>query len=114
MHQGLGFEKWRKCAEREFKESLKCQDGPGLGAVRGVSADRRVEHKVVEGFGTIDGESILAALLDLGGFGDIFRRPASRTASTRPTHSKIQDHTNMQHQYGKPPPPSPPSPPANP
>lgn len=43
VHQGLGFKKWKKAASNEFSESLKTQEGPGSGAVRGVGADRRVE-----------------------------------------------------------------------
>ncbi|KAL9050741.1 MAG: hypothetical protein Q9162_006448 [Coniocarpon cinnabarinum] len=43
VHQGLGFEKWKKAAQHEFLESLKVQEGPGSGAVRGVGADRRLE-----------------------------------------------------------------------
>ena len=43
VHQGIGFNKCKKAAAHEFLESLKVQEGPGSGAVRGVGADRRVE-----------------------------------------------------------------------
>lgn len=56
VHQGIGFDRWRRCAEREFLESLKVQDGPGAGAVRGISADRRVVKKEVEGVGMLEGK----------------------------------------------------------
>ena len=55
IHQGLGFSKWRKAAQQEFLESLKVQEGPGSGSVRGVGADRRVERMEVDNGTSIDG-----------------------------------------------------------
>lgn len=56
VHQGLGFEKWRKAASHEFLESLKVQEGPGSGSVRGVGADRRVEKLKGPHGSTLEGE----------------------------------------------------------
>ena len=56
IHQGIGFEKWKAAASHEFLESLKVQEGPGAGAVRGVAADRRVEKLAGPHNSTIEGE----------------------------------------------------------
>lgn len=63
VHQGIPFPKFKRAMEREFLESLKVKEGPGSGAVRGISGDKRIEHKVVDGVGKVDGE-IATALLD--------------------------------------------------
>lgn len=56
IHQGLGFEKWKHAMQKEFAESVKVQGGPGAGAIRGIGADRRVKHEVVEGVGEAAGD----------------------------------------------------------
>ena len=57
IHQGIGFNKWKKAATHEFVESLKIQQGPGSGAVRGVAADRRIEKRSGPNESTIEGKS---------------------------------------------------------
>lgn len=57
VHHGIGFDRWRRCAVREFAESVKHQGAPGAGAVRGISADRRVEKKTVDGVANVEGTS---------------------------------------------------------
>ncbi|KAL2752690.1 hypothetical protein ACRALDRAFT_1077851 [Sodiomyces alcalophilus JCM 7366] len=54
VHDGLPFEKWKLGLEREFVESMKVQDGPGAGCIRGIGADKRVEHHVVDGAGKVE------------------------------------------------------------
>ncbi|WYZ40215.1 hypothetical protein EsH8_IV_000556 [Colletotrichum jinshuiense] len=54
VHDGLTFEKWKLGLEREFAESMKVQSGPGAGAIRGIGADKRVVHEVVEGAGKME------------------------------------------------------------
>jgi Protein of unknown function (DUF3074) len=55
VHEGLGFEKWKRAMRREFPESLAVSGGPGSGSIRGIGAERRLEKKVVEGVGTVEG-----------------------------------------------------------
>lgn len=55
VHQGIGFEKWKNAWLAEFGESEKVEGGPGAGAIRGITADRRVETKQVDGVGAING-----------------------------------------------------------
>jgi len=55
IHQGLGFNKWKRAWHAEFPESLKVKGGPGAGAIRGITADRRVESYEVHGVGDIEG-----------------------------------------------------------
>lgn len=56
IHDGLTFEKWKLGLEREFAESMRVQSGPGAGAIRGIGAERRVEHQVIDGAGKMEGE----------------------------------------------------------
>ncbi|KAA6407802.1 MAG: hypothetical protein FRX48_08153 [Lasallia pustulata] len=51
VHEGLGFEKWKKGLQREFPETMEVQGGPGEGNIRGIGAEKRVERHVVEGVG---------------------------------------------------------------
>ena len=60
LHQGIGFERMKKAMQKEFIVSLKVQEGPGSGAVRGISADRMLERKSVEGVGAIEGMHSIA------------------------------------------------------
>jgi len=62
VHQGIPFPKFKRAMEREFLESLKVNEGPGSGAIRGISADKRVESEVFEGLGTVEGEFGLRAV----------------------------------------------------
>ena len=56
VHEGLGFEKWKRAMMREFPESLEVEGGPGEGNVRGIGGDRRVEEIEVKGLGKLEGE----------------------------------------------------------
>jgi hypothetical protein len=58
VHEGLGFERWKKALEKEFPETMKVQGGPGEGKIRGIGGERRVEHKVVDGIGKLEGEMV--------------------------------------------------------
>jgi len=55
VHEGLGFEKWRRAMKREFPESLEVQGGPGEGNVRGIGGDQRLEDITVDGIGQLQG-----------------------------------------------------------
>lgn len=55
IHEGLGFAKWKACMKKEFDESLAVQGGPGEGNIRGIGGDQRLERKVVEGVGKLEG-----------------------------------------------------------
>jgi hypothetical protein len=55
IHEGLSFEKWKLGLEREFAETMKVQTGPGGGSIRGIGAERRVEHASVSDIGTLEG-----------------------------------------------------------
>lgn len=68
VHEGLGFEKWKKGLQREFPETMEVQGGPGEGNIRGIGAEKRVERHVVEGVGMAEGKFCCAAwdlILDL-------------------------------------------------
>ncbi|PHH69822.1 hypothetical protein CDD82_7496 [Ophiocordyceps australis] len=54
VHEGFHFEGWKRAFESEFAESMKVQGSPGSGNIRGIGADRRVEHYSVEGRGQVD------------------------------------------------------------
>lgn len=54
VHEGLGFTKWKKALQREFAESLAVQGGPGVGSIRGIGGDKRLEKKVVDGVGKLE------------------------------------------------------------
>jgi hypothetical protein len=55
VHEGLGFEKWKRAMKREFAESLAVQGGPGEGNIRGIGGDQRLEDMTVEGVGQLQG-----------------------------------------------------------
>jgi hypothetical protein len=55
VHEGLGFTKWKRAMMREFPESLAVEGGPGVGNVRGIGGDRRLEEIEVEGVGKLEG-----------------------------------------------------------
>lgn len=54
VHEGLGFDKFKRAMMREFSESMQVQGGPGAGAVRGIAADRRLERIDVPGLGKLE------------------------------------------------------------
>lgn len=54
-HEGLDFDKWKLGLQREFYESMQVKGAPGSGNIRGIGADRRVEHYPVENVGQLDG-----------------------------------------------------------
>lgn len=55
VHEGLGFNKWKRAMQSEFEESLKVQGGPGEGNVRGIGGDQRLEDMTVDGVGQLQG-----------------------------------------------------------
>ena len=54
--EGLGFSKWRKAMRGEFPTSHAVRGGPGTGSIRGIGADRRLERRVIEGTGALEGQ----------------------------------------------------------
>ena len=54
VHEGLGFDKWRRAMKREFLESIAVEGGPGAGCIRGIAGDQRLEKKEVEGAGALE------------------------------------------------------------
>lgn len=56
VHEGLGFDRWKRGLQKEFPDSLEIQAGPGGGNVRGIGGERRVERKRVAGVGIMEGE----------------------------------------------------------
>lgn len=62
VHQGIGFERWKRCMQREFLTSFKVKGGPGAGAVRGIAADRRLEQKTVPDLAGAEGIYLLFVL----------------------------------------------------
>ena len=55
IHDTLTFDEWKTGLEREFAESLKVQGAPGVGSIRGIGADKRVENKEIEDSGKLSG-----------------------------------------------------------
>ncbi|EMR71883.1 hypothetical protein UCREL1_1070 [Eutypa lata UCREL1] len=55
VHEGQSFEKWKLAMEKEFAESMKVKGKPGSGSIRGIGADKRVEHMVLDGCGKLEG-----------------------------------------------------------
>ncbi|KHN95125.1 START-like domain protein [Metarhizium album ARSEF 1941] len=54
VHEGLTFEQWKSGLEREFAETIKASGSPGSGSIRGIGADRNVEHHDVVDVGHVD------------------------------------------------------------
>ncbi|KAF2502576.1 hypothetical protein BU16DRAFT_612226 [Lophium mytilinum] len=54
VHEGLGFEKWKRAMMSEFPESLAVQGGPGEGNIRGIGGDKRLESEVADGVGKME------------------------------------------------------------
>lgn len=61
VHEGLAFDRWKDGLEREFAETMKVQGSPGSGNIRGIGADRNVEHRVVDRAGHLNGSLLLSA-----------------------------------------------------
>jgi hypothetical protein len=59
VHEGMGFEKWKKAMIQEFPESLAVHGGPGEGNVRGIGSDQRIERKDVAKVGRLEGRKPL-------------------------------------------------------
>jgi len=58
VHLGLGFTKWKSMMQREFGDEVAETGGPGAGAVRGITADRRIEKHEIEGIGQLEGKLV--------------------------------------------------------
>ena len=56
VHEGLGFEKWKRGLQREFPKTMEVQGGPGEGNIRGIGAEKRVERHEVKEVGKVEGE----------------------------------------------------------
>jgi len=54
IHEGISFSKFKKAMAWEFAESMAVEGGPGVGAVRGLAADSRLEKDQVEGVGQLE------------------------------------------------------------
>ena len=54
VHDMLTFEQWRAGLKREFQESMKVQGAPGSGSIRGIGADRNVQHHDVDESSKLD------------------------------------------------------------
>ncbi|KAK6441187.1 hypothetical protein LTR95_002592 [Oleoguttula sp. CCFEE 5521] len=54
VHEGMGFEKFKRGMVREFPESLKVQGGPGEGNIRGIGGDQKLEMKEFQGVGKME------------------------------------------------------------
>ncbi|OAP59141.1 hypothetical protein AYL99_06439 [Fonsecaea erecta] len=54
VHEGLGFNRFKRGFEREFPTSLAVQGKPGEGNVRGIGAETRVEEITVPNRGKIE------------------------------------------------------------
>ncbi len=57
VHYGVGFARFKMAMQREFLESLAVKKGPGSGAVRSIAGDKRIEKKIIEGMGKLEGMS---------------------------------------------------------
>lgn len=56
IHDDLPFDRWKLGLQREFEETMKVQGNPGDGSIRGIGADKNVEHQVVENVGEMSGK----------------------------------------------------------
>ncbi|KAG6135412.1 hypothetical protein E4U12_001727 [Claviceps purpurea] len=54
VHVGLSFEQWKTGLQKEFAESMNVQGAPGSGNIRGIGAEKAVEHRRVEDAGHLD------------------------------------------------------------
>lgn len=58
VHEGLEFDRWKAGLEREFRETMKVQGSPGSGNIRGIGAERVVEHHTVPDAGQAEGKTL--------------------------------------------------------
>ena len=65
VHEGIGFSRWRTALEREFPKSMEVQGAPGEGNIRGIGGERRVERKVVDGVGKLEGTCEMSGYLSM-------------------------------------------------
>lgn len=56
IHEELSFDDWRLGLKKEFAETMKVQGAPGSGSIRGIGADKVVEHIAVDAAGELDSE----------------------------------------------------------
>ena len=63
VHEGLGFTKWKLGLQREFPETLEVQGGPGVGNIRGIGGERRVERMAVGEAGVVEGLCFATAVV---------------------------------------------------
>ncbi|OBT60577.1 hypothetical protein VE03_10012 [Pseudogymnoascus sp. 23342-1-I1] len=49
IHCGLGFSRFQRALQLEFPETMKVDGGPGVGNIRGIGGERRVECREAEG-----------------------------------------------------------------
>ncbi|TDZ71892.1 hypothetical protein CTRI78_v001650 [Colletotrichum trifolii] len=84
VHDGLTFEKWKLGLEREFAESMKVQSGPGAGAIRGIGAEKRVVHEVIESTGKMEGPTAPRDFVTLLLTSDFSGNPPAQTGGKRP------------------------------
>ncbi|PHH86348.1 hypothetical protein CDD83_10375 [Cordyceps sp. RAO-2017] len=54
VHHQLTFDQWKTGLETEFPETMKVQGAPGSGNIRGIGAEKRVEHQPVDGVGQLN------------------------------------------------------------
>ena len=58
IHEGLSWDQWKQGLQNEFAETMKVTGSPGSGNIRGIGADKRVEHRVVDKAGELQGKAI--------------------------------------------------------
>ncbi|KAI5370407.1 Putative START-like domain superfamily protein [Septoria linicola] len=61
IHEGIGFDKFKRAMMREFSHALTVQGEPGAGAVRGIAADRRLERIDISEKGKLEVYELSAA-----------------------------------------------------
>lgn len=54
VHEELSFDDWKLGLKKEFAETMKVQGAPGSGSIRGIGADKAVEHIAVDSAGELD------------------------------------------------------------
>lgn len=61
VHEGIGYDRFKRAMMREFSQALTVQGEPGAGAVRGIAADRRLERTDIPGLGKLEVYELSAA-----------------------------------------------------
>lgn len=54
VHEGVPYDKFKLALEREFAETLKVGTSPATGNIRGIGAEKKVEHAVCDGVGMVE------------------------------------------------------------